>query len=164
MVRWSVTCVSYGVCVSRGWGSRTRKGRSCLGLKDFVVNLIFVVILSLMWVWCFFYWRILLNIEYWNFFVLVFLLKKFYIWLFYFLFDVFIFCLIGLFFVWWYYFLFFRFMFLMRRFMLGVLLSSGRDWVRSCLSMRIILEFFFFWIWTWMLRLYFLERCFFWLV
>lgn len=111
LVRWPVTCVSHGACASRGWGSRTRKGRPCSGLKDPVVNSTSVVTLSLMWVWCLLYWRISLNTEHWKSSCFDFFIEKifkifqhlylmvtnnYYIWSFYFLFDAFTFCFSGL--------------------------------------------------------------------
>lgn len=174
LVRWPVTCVSHGACASRGWGSRTRKGRPCSGLKDPVVNSTSVVTLSLMWVWCLLYWRISLNTEHWKSSCFGFSIEKifkifqhlylmvinnYYIWSFYFLFDVFTFCLIGLLSAWWHYFLFLRSTPLMRRPMLGVSPSSGRDWARSCLPMPTTLESPSPWIWTWMSRPLFWEQC-----
>lgn len=112
LVRSLGTCVSHGACASRGWGSRTRKGRPCSGLKDPVVNSTSVVTLSLMWVWCLLYWRISLNTEHWKSSCFGFFIEKifkifqhsvylmvtnnYYIWSFYFLFDAFTFCFSGL--------------------------------------------------------------------
>lgn len=108
LVRWPGTCVSRGACASRGWGSRTRKGRPCSGLKDPVVNSTSVVTLSLMWVWCLLYWRISLNTEHWKSSCFGFSIEKILyhftfclmcllsVWLVYFLLDDITFCFSGL--------------------------------------------------------------------
>lgn len=103
LVRSLGTCVSRGACASRGWGSRTRKGRPCSGLKDPVVNSTSVVTLSLMWVWCILYWRISLNTEHWKSSCFGFSIEKILyliillsVWCVYFLFDWFTFCLMTL--------------------------------------------------------------------
>lgn len=80
------------------------------------------------------------------------------------IFDNFTFCLMCLLSVWLVYFLLDDFLFLrstplMRRPMLGVSPSSGRDWARSCLLTLTTLESPSPWIWTWMSRPHFLERC-----